>query len=84
MDRWSEVPGRHGRLRREREVLASKAERHHAVQGRIRGGRFPEEPRSPRAEGYRISRRQLHQGARVAHTDEEERAQRLAGLESVR
>ena len=84
LDRRPEVPGRHGGFRRERQVPAAEAERVDAVQGRLRGGRFPEESGAVRAEGDRVPRRQLHQGARLAHADEEERAERAPRHETVR
>jgi len=84
LGRWSEVPGGHGRIRHERQVPASAAERHHAIPRGIRGGRLPEEPGTVRAEGRPAVGGQLHQGARLAHADEEKRAERAAGHEALR
>jgi len=44
-----EVPGGHGRVRRERQVPASATQRQHAVSRGLRGGRIPEEPGAVRA-----------------------------------
>lgn len=84
LGRRPEVPGRYGRVRRERQVPASAAERDYAVSRGLRGGRLPEEPGAVRAAGRPAPGGQLHQGARLAHADEEERAERGVGHEAVR
>lgn len=81
---WPQVSGRHGRVRRECQVPASTTERHHAISRGIRGGRLPEEPGTVRTAGRPAIGGQLHQGARLAHADEEERAERAAGHEALR
>lgn len=81
---WSEVSGGHGRIRCQRQIPASATERHHAVPRGIRGGRLPEEPDAVRAAGRPTAGGQLHQGARLAHADEEERAERVVGHEALR
>jgi len=78
-----QVSGRHGRVRRERQISASATERQHAVPRGIRGGRLPEEPGTVRATGRPAARGQLHQDTRLAHADEEERAERAVGHEAV-
>lgn len=83
LDSRSQVPGGHGRLRRERQVPAAEVERHDAVSRRLRGGRLPEESGSVRAARRPAARGQLHQSPRLAHADEEERAERAVGHEAV-
>jgi len=78
-----QVPYRHGWLRREREISASATERQHAVPRGIRGGRLPEESDTVRATGRPAARGQLHQSPRLAHADQEERAERAIGHEAV-
>jgi len=80
---WTEVPSGHGWIRRERQVPASATKRHHAVPRGIRGGRVPEEPGTVRATGCPTAGGQLHQGASLAHTDEEERTERAVGHEAL-
>lgn len=79
-----QVPGGHGRVRGERSVPASTTEREHAVSRGIRGGRLPEESGTVRAARRPAAGGQLHQGARLAYADEEERAERGARHEAVR
>ncbi|XP_020282832.1 galactosylgalactosylxylosylprotein 3-beta-glucuronosyltransferase P-like isoform X2 [Pseudomyrmex gracilis] len=65
-------------------ILKNATERQHAVSRGLRGGRFPKEFGAVRAAGRPVAGGQLHQGARLAHPDEEERAERAARHEDVR
>ncbi|XP_076222786.1 glucuronyltransferase P isoform X1 [Nomia melanderi] len=83
LDSRQKVPRRYGRVRGEREIPPSEAERHHAVQGWLRGGRISEKPRAVRAQGHRVPGRQLHQDPRVAHANQKERGQRASRHEAL-